>query len=93
MLAIARGLMAEPRLLILDEPSLGLSPKLVEDLFAMVRRLNEDGMTILLVEQNVRQTLQIASLGFVIEKGRVVLSGTGQELIADPFVRKAFLGL
>ncbi|MNR28795.1 High-affinity branched-chain amino acid transport ATP-binding protein LivF [compost metagenome] len=70
-----------------------MSPKLVEDLFAMVRRLNEDGMTILLVEQNVRQTLQIASLGFVIEKGRVVLSGTGQELIADPFVRKAFLGL
>ncbi|MGO4392302.1 ABC transporter ATP-binding protein [Variovorax sp. M-6] len=93
MLAIARGLMSEPRLLILDEPSLGLSPKLVEDLFTMVRRLNEDGMTILLVEQNVRQTLQIASLGFVIEKGRVVLSGTGQELIADPFVRKAFLGL
>ena len=93
MLAIARGLMAEPRLMILDEPSLGLSPRLVSDLFALVRRLNQDGVTVLLVEQNVRQTLQIAHQGFVIEKGRVCLSGTGQALLGDPFVRRAFLGL
>ena len=93
MLAIARGLMAEPRLLILDEPSLGLSPRLVSELFAMIRRLNAEGMTILLVEQNVRQTLQTAAFAHVIEKGRVALSGTGQELLENPFVRKAFLGL
>jgi len=93
MLAIARGLMAEPRLLILDEPSLGLSPRLVGELFAMIRRLNAEGMTILLVEQNVRQTLQTAAFAHVIEKGRVALSGTGQELLDNPFVRKAFLGL
>jgi branched-chain amino acid transport system ATP-binding protein len=93
MLAIARGLMAEPRLLILDEPSLGLSPRLVGELFAMIRRLNAEGVTILLVEQNVRQTLQTATFAHVIEKGRVALSGTGQELLDNPFVRKAFLGL
>lgn len=93
MLAIARGLMAEPRLLILDEPSLGLSPLLVVELFATIRRLNADGVTILLVEQNVRQTLQTAAFAHVIEKGHVALSGTGQELLDNSFVRKAFLGL
>jgi branched-chain amino acid transport system ATP-binding protein len=93
MLAIARGLMADPRLMILDEPSLGLGPRLVNDLFAMIRRLNKEGVTILLVEQNVRQTLQIASRAYVLEKGRVVLTGTGSELLDSPFVRKAFLGL
>jgi branched-chain amino acid transport system ATP-binding protein len=92
MLAIARGLMAEPRLMILDEPSLGLMPKLVGDLFGLIRRLNGEGITILLVEQNVRQTLQIADRAYVLEKGRVVLSGAGSDLLDDPFVRKAFLG-
>ncbi|MGJ7565965.1 ABC transporter ATP-binding protein [Variovorax sp. GB1R11] len=93
MLAIARGLMAKPRLLILDEPSLGLSPKLVSELFEMVRRLNRGGMTVLLVEQNVRQTLAMSHVAHVLEKGKVVLSGAGPELLDNPFVRKAFLGL
>jgi len=93
MLAIARGLMAEPRLMILDEPSLGLMPKLVGELFALIRSLNREGITILLVEQNVRQTLQLADRAYVLEKGNVVLAGTGQELLHDPFVKTAFLGL
>lgn len=93
MLAIARGMMAEPRLMILDEPSLGLMPKLVSELFELIRTLNQAGITVLLVEQNVRQTLQLSELAFVIEKGRVSLQGTGQELLNDPFVRKAFLGI
>ncbi|MDB6000117.1 MAG: transporter ATP-binding protein [Rhizobacter sp.] len=93
MLAIARGLMSKPRLMILDEPSLGLSPKLVAELFVMVRRLNSDGITVLLVEQNVRQTLAMANSAYVLEKGAVVLSGPGAQLLDDPFVRKAFLGL
>jgi branched-chain amino acid transport system ATP-binding protein len=79
--------------MILDEPSLGLSPKLVAELFVMVRRLNSDGITVLLVEQNVRQTLAMANSAYVLEKGAVVLSGPGAQLLDDPFVRKAFLGL
>ncbi len=93
MLAIARGLMAEPRLMILDEPSLGLAPKIVAEMFGLIRQLNAEGITILLVEQNVRQSLQLADQAFVIEKGRVVLSGDGPTLLDDPFVRTAFLGL
>ncbi len=93
MLAIARGLMAEPRLMILDEPSLGLAPKVVAEMFGLIRQLNAEGITILLVEQNVRQSLQLANQAFVIEKGRVVLSGDGPTLLDDPFVRTAFLGL
>jgi branched-chain amino acid transport system ATP-binding protein len=93
MLAIARGLMAEPRLMILDEPSLGLMPKAVSELFKLMRELNRSGITILLVEQNVRMTLQIADHAYVLEKGSVVLGGTGRELLDSPFVRKAFLGL
>lgn len=93
MLAIARGLMAEPRLMILDEPSLGLMPKLVAELFDLVRTLNQADITVLLVEQNVRQTLQLADLAFVIEKGTVSLQGEGRELLNDPFVKKAFLGI
>jgi branched-chain amino acid transport system ATP-binding protein len=93
MLAIARGLMAEPKLMILDEPSLGLSPKLVGELFGLIRRLNGEGITILLVEQNVRQTLQLAARAYVLEKGQVVKSGSGQDLLHDPFVQRAFLGL
>jgi branched-chain amino acid transport system ATP-binding protein len=93
MLAIGRGLMAQPRLLILDEPSLGLSPLLVEEMFALISRLNADGLTILLVEQNVMQSLALATRAHVLETGRIVLSGTGAELAANPELEKAYLGL
>ena len=93
MLAIGRGLMSMPKLLILDEPSLGLSPKLVTTIFAMVRRLNGEGISVLLVEQNVSQSLGLADLAFVMEKGRVVREGPGRELLRDPFVKEAYLGI
>jgi len=93
MLAIGRGLMTMPRLLILDEPSLGLSPILVTTIFSLVRRLNEEGMSVLLVEQNVHQTLAIADYAYVLEKGRVVQSGEGRGLLNDPKVKEAYLGL
>ncbi len=92
MLAIGRGLMANPRVLILDEPSLGLSPKIVAQIFALVKRLNGEGISILLVEQYVNQSLAIAQFAFVLEKGRVVKSGSGAALMKDPAVREAFLG-
>ena len=92
MVAIARGLMSSPRLMILDEPSLGLMPKLVQELFRLIKRVSESGVSILLVEQNVNQSLKIANRGYVMEKGRAVLSGTGQELLGNEFVRRAFLG-
>jgi branched-chain amino acid transport system ATP-binding protein len=93
MLAIGRGLMAEPRLLILDEPSLGLSPLLVEEMFALVSSLNREGLTILLVEQNVMQSLELAHRAYVLENGRFVLSGTGPELAANPDLEKTYLGM
>ena len=93
MLAIARGLMAEPSLLILDEPSLGLSPRLVDEIFALVQSMNRDGLTIMLVEQNVMQSLAIAHRAYVIENGRLTLSGTAAELIENPEVRRSYLGL
>ncbi len=93
MLAIGRGLMAKPRLLMLDEPSLGLSPMLVKEIFQILRRINEQGTTILLVEQNVRQSLEIARYGYVLENGRIVLSAEAREIIKDDHVRKAYLGL
>jgi len=93
MLAIARGLMTNPRLLLLDEPSLGLSPLLVSNIFEIIKEINRQGVTILLVEQNVYQSLRIAHRGYVLETGRVVLSGTGAELLENPHVRKAFLGM
>jgi branched-chain amino acid transport system ATP-binding protein len=93
MLAIARGLMATPRLLLLDEPSLGLSPLLVKNIFQIIAEINRQGMTILLVEQNVYQSLHIAHRAYVLETGRVVLSGTGSELLNDDHVKKAFLGM
>ena len=93
MLAIARGLMSSPRLLMLDEPSTGLAPKLVEELFRTIRRISEGGLTILLVEQNLKQALELADRAYVLETGRVKLHGTGEELLRNPLVKKAYLGL
>jgi len=93
MCAIGRGLMSLPRLLMFDEPSLGLAPILVQDVFEIVKRINESGVTVLLVEQNVRQTLAMCHRAYVLENGRVVLSGTGQELLNDGHVREAYLGI
>ncbi len=93
MLAIGRGLMAEPELLILDEPSLGLSPLLVEDLFKLVRRLHDEGLAVLLVEQNVGQSLEIADRAYVLENGSVRFSGLPAELLASDELRRAYLGL
>ena len=93
MLAIGRGLMGEPRLLILDEPSLGLSPLLVEEVFDLLKRLNDDGLTILLVEQNVGQSLEIAGRAFVLENGAIVFSGTPGELLANSDLKRAYLGI
>ncbi|WP_439579158.1 ABC transporter ATP-binding protein [Elioraea sp.] len=93
MLAIARGLVGRPALMVLDEPSLGLAPMLVRAVFDLVRDLNARGMTVLLVEQNLRQSLKVAARGYVLEKGRVALAGTGPALLDDPYVRQAFLGL
>jgi branched-chain amino acid transport system ATP-binding protein len=93
MLAIGRGMMAEPRLLILDEPSLGLSPLLVEEMFALIQKLNAEGLAVLLVEQNVVQSLGIAHRAYVMENGRIVLSGPAQTLADDPELRKAYLGM
>ena len=92
MVAIARGMMAAPRLLILDEPSLGLSPLLVSQMFDVVKLVASRGTTVLLVEQNVFNTLQLADRGYVLEDGAVALTGTGQELLKNPHVRKAYLG-
>ncbi|ODT18229.1 MAG: branched-chain amino acid ABC transporter ATP-binding protein [Kaistia sp. SCN 65-12] len=92
MLAIGRGLMAEPRLLILDEPSLGLSPLLVEEMFALIGRLNADGLSILLVEQNVMQSLAIAHRAYVLENGRIALQGPAAELAEHPDLRRSYLG-
>ena len=92
MLAIGRALMARPTLLILDEPSLGLSPIIVRTMFGLVRTLNEQGMTILLVEQNIHQALQVAHHAWVLQTGHIVLQGSGAELLEDPTVRKAYIG-
>ena len=93
MLAIGRGLMAEPRLLILDEPSLGLSPLLVEEMFALIRRLHADGLAIMLVEQNVAQSLEIADRAHVLENGTFVLGGPAARVREDPELKRAYLGL
>jgi branched-chain amino acid transport system ATP-binding protein len=93
MLAIGRSLMAKPRLLLLDEPSLGLSPLLVKNIFQIITEINRQGVTILLVEQNVYQSLRIANRAYVLETGRVVLTGTGDELLSNEHVKKAFLGM
>jgi branched-chain amino acid transport system ATP-binding protein len=93
MLAIGRGLMIRPKLLMLDEPSLGLMPKLVTELFQTVSILKEEGYTILLVEQNVREALELADRGYVLQTGRTIDSGRGKELLESDIVKKAFLGL
>jgi branched-chain amino acid transport system ATP-binding protein len=93
MLAVGRGLMAKPVLLMLDEPSLGLAPMLVKTVFEAVRQINEGGTTVLLVEQDVQHSLQLSHRGYVFENGRVVMEGTGKELLEDPHIRKAYLGL
>jgi branched-chain amino acid transport system ATP-binding protein len=91
MLAIGRALMAAPRLLLLDEPSLGLAPLVVKEIFRVIRELHRSGVTILLVEQNVRQALAVADRGYVLSSGRVTLSGTGAELRANPEIEQAYL--
>ena len=92
MLAIGRALMSRPRLLLLDEPSLGLSPIMMQTIFSTVAELRDSGVTVLLVEQNAQAALGLADVGYVLETGRVVLSGTGAELLADERVRQAYLG-
>ena len=92
MVAIARGLMARPRLLILDEPSLGLAPIIVREMFGIIQTINREAITVLLVEQNVHQSLKLANRAYVLENGRVVLEGAGSELLDDQRVREAYLG-
>ena len=93
MLAIGRGLMAEPQLIILDEPSLGLSPLLVEELFELIRRLHAEGLSILLVEQNVVQSLDLAHRAYILEHGRIVMSGSADTIRNDPELKRAYLGM
>jgi branched-chain amino acid transport system ATP-binding protein len=93
MLAIGRGLMSKPKLLILDEPSLGLAPIVVDEIFNVMKKINQEGVMILLVEQNVGQALSLSSRGFVLEEGRVALSGEGNDLLADSHIKKLYLGL
>jgi len=92
MLAVARGLMSRPKLLMLDEPSLGLAPLLVKEIFDIIKRIHQEGMTVLLVEQNAFAALKIADFAYVLETGRVVLQGTGEELLRDERVKQAYLG-
>lgn len=93
MVAIARGLMSRPRLLLLDEPSLGLAPLIVANMFAVIRDICARGTTILLAEQNAYEALEMADKAFVLETGQVILAGAGKDLIADPLVQKAYLGI
>lgn len=92
MLAIGRAMMSNPRILLLDEPSMGLSPLLVKEIFHIIKELNQQGMTILLVEQNARMALSISNRAYVLETGKIVMEGEGQELLQDDQVRKAYLG-
>ncbi len=93
MVAVGRGLMARPKLLMFDEPSLGLAPILVQDIFKIVKRINQEGVTILLVEQNVHYTLAMCDRAYVLENGRIIMSGRGKELMEDPHVKEAYLGI
>ncbi len=93
MISLGRGLMSEPKVLMLDEPSLGLAPKVIDSFLETVKKLNSQGMTILLVEQNVDRALELAGRGYILENGRIVLEGTGRELLMNDHVRKFYLGL
>ncbi|HWR38269.1 MAG TPA: ABC transporter ATP-binding protein [Patescibacteria group bacterium] len=93
MVAIARGLMSRPRLLLLDEPSLGLAPLMVDNMFQVIREINEQGVTILLAEQNAFQALDMADEAFVLETGQVIVAGSAKDLLEDPLVKKAYLGV
>lgn len=92
MLAVGRALMSRPKLMMMDEPSLGLAPLVVKDIFGIIREINKQGVTILLVEQNANMALHTANIGYVLETGRVTLKGSGQELLDNEAVRKAYLG-
>lgn len=93
MVAVGRSLMSRPRLLLVDEPSLGLAPNLVQEVFEVIRAVNAEGVTVLLVEQNVRRALEIADRAYVLETGRLTRRGTGKGLLQDDYVRRAYLGL
>ena len=93
MLAIGRGLMSRPKLCLLDEPSYGLAPKLVSEIFRIIKELRDQGITVLLIEQNVRHSLETADRGYVLENGRICLEGASEELLQSDFVKKAYLGL
>ena len=92
MLAVARALISHPKLMMMDEPSLGLAPLIVQDIFNIIKEINKQGVTILLIEQNANMALRIADQGYVLETGRISLSGTGRELLADESVKAAYLG-
>ena len=92
MLAVGRALMSRPKVLMMDEPSLGLAPLIVKDIFSIIRRVNEDGITVLLIEQNANAALRIANYGYVLETGTISLTGTGEALLKDESVREAYLG-
>ena len=92
MLAVGRALMSRPKLLLMDEPSLGLAPLVVQDIFSIIREINRQGVTILLIEQNANMALKIADLAYVLETGKITMSGTGAELLADERVKEAYLG-
>ena len=93
MVAIGRGLMARPRLLLLDEPSLGLSPLITHEVFAAIRRINAEGTAVLLVEQNVALAMRMASRAYVLEEGRIAAEGSPEELLAGPEIQRAYLGV
>jgi branched-chain amino acid transport system ATP-binding protein len=93
MLAMGRGLMSRPEVMMLDEPSLGLAPLLVSTIFSIIRQINTQGTSILLIEQNVYNALNLSNRGYVLENGRIALTGTGQELLGNPHIRKTYLGL
>ena len=92
MLAVGRALMSRPKVLMMDEPSLGLAPLIVKDIFSIIRRVNEDGITVLLIEQNANAALRIANYGYVLETGTISLTGTGEALLRDESIREAYLG-
>ena len=92
MLAVARGLMTKPKLMMMDEPSLGLAPLIIKDIFSIIKEINKNGVTILLIEQNAKAALEVADYGYVLETGRIVLAGPGKELLSNDDVKKAYLG-